>query len=121
MAQVSASGASTTDIADRMASLNRRISAANNKIAVINSHIAILQGIDTTVSYALVSHSNIKGTYDLAGKPYAEMAETEEAHAKTVSKGYDTTRDEMIEALRAQSGSISASRRLLEAELANLI
>lgn len=108
------------DNSARIAELNTLISDEKAQIAAVNSYIADLRAYDTTTSYVLQNHSNIKSTYQLAGSPYATMADTEEATAKAAGTGFSGIRDEMIQDLVEATRGMSMNIATWKQQIANL-
>ncbi|EHI74179.1 Uncharacterised protein [Streptococcus criceti] len=90
------------------------------KAEAIQRAIALVASAETKVEWTPKSHSNIKETYKLAGKPYADMSDDEEEIANTASTDLDGKREELLEDLQSAYSAASAKASAARSRVASL-
>lgn len=86
-------GAIQNDIDQTYQSLGTQLT----KQATLRAALVKLDGADVEADWKGESHSHIKHTYHLAGKPYSDMSDTEKELIETLNKGLKGKRDDMKE------------------------
>ena len=95
-----------SEVQSEIDAVNARLTAGNARLTALETARNNLAGVSTTITYVLQGDEQIKGSYNLSGKPYSDETFAETENLATTQKSFDAKREDVIMKLDEQISKV---------------